>query len=301
LPFHLACAQHGLLTAADLHTHGVTRHGVAHAVDRGDLVRVAPGLFVVGGAPRTTSQGALVATRSPAGSLSHRSAAAWWGLPKFELEPFHVTRIRAGSTTRSSCDVLHQPRRLTRAHLTTWRDVPVTRPGRTLFDLAATEHPKLVARTYDTMWSRGLITPQGMDRLLAELSGRGCTGVVLMRELIDARRHLTQPTGSRLEQRFEVLNQRAGIPLLRRQVELGDEDAWIGRLDFAGQERKLVVEVDSEIHHSALLDTERDASQTERLEAAGWHVWRLKEDDLWNNSVWVVEELRRRWWAAPPR
>ena len=301
LPFHVASAGHGLLTATDLRTHGVSRHGVQHALDRGDLVRVAPGLFAVTGAPRTDTQRALIATHSPSGALSHRSSGAWWGLPKLELEPFHVVRLRPGSTTRSSCDVLHQPTRLTQAHLTNWRDVPVTRPGRTLFDLAATEHPKLVERTYDTMWSRGLITPEGMDRLLVELSGRGCTGVVLMRELIGARRHLEQPTGSRLEQRFEVLNDRAGIPMLRRQVQLGDGNEWIGRLDFVGEERKLVVEVDSEIHHSALLDTQRDERQTEQLEAASWHVWRIREDDLWNNSVWVVEELRRRWRAAPAR
>ncbi len=176
----------------------------------------------------------------------------------------------------------------------------MTRPARTLFDLASVEHPARVERAYDTMWSRGLVNQRLMERTLGELEGRGRHGIVVMRRLIDDRRGREQPTGSRLERRFEVLNERAGIPLLRRQIEVGD-DEWIGRMDFVGDERALVVEIDSEIHHAALLDVRRDESITARLEEAGWHVLRLREDDVWNRGGWTVDQLRDAWWAAPPR
>jgi very-short-patch-repair endonuclease len=300
LPNHLAVDRHGVLTSSDLTAHGMSRAAIEHAVASGELVRQARGVFVVPGSPGSVEQRAVVATLALRGALSHACAAGWWGLPGFEVTPLQVMRFRPGSSKQSPLARLHRPVRLLPQHLTEWRGVPVTRPARTLFDLAAVEHPGRVERTYDTMWSRGLVNPRLMDRTLAELQGRGRPGIQLMRRLIDDRRGLDQPTGSRLERRFERLNEQAGIPMLRRQVEVGVDD-WVGRMDFVGLERALVVEVDSEIHHAALLDVRRDRSVTRRLESAGWHVLRLREDDVWNRGAWVVDRLERAWWAAPAR
>ena len=300
LPTGNATARHGVLTCEDLAAHGLTRSAIEHAVAGGEIVRVARGLFVVAGSPDTEEQRALVATLALRGGLSHQCATGWWGLPGFGVRPLQVMRFRPGSSKRSPLAQLHRPVRLLPHHLTEWRGVAVTRPARTLFDLAAVDNPGRVERTYDTMWSRGLINPALMDRMLGELQGRGRPGIQLMRQLIEARRGIEQPTGSRLERRFEHLARRAMIPQLRRQVDVGDDD-WVGRMDFVGSERALVVEVDSALHHAALLDVRRDESVTRRLEASGWLVLRLSEDDLWNRGAWVVEQLERAWWAAPRR
>lgn len=300
LPYDLAAATHGLLTIAQLHEHGLGRSGIEHAVRCGDLQRLSRGLFVTAGSPDTVERRALAATIRLRGALSHQCAAAWWGLPGFEEEPFDVVRFRPGSAERSELATLHRPVRLQEHHLSTWRGVPVTRPARTLFDLAATIDPFLVERTYDTMWSRGLVTNATMAAMLRDLQGRGRPGIQLMRELIEARAGRAQPTGSRLERRFEHLTVRAGIPPMRRQVDVGDDEAWIGRVDFVGSTRRLVVEIDSAIHHAALLDERHDRDRTRRLEAAGWHVRRWTEDDLWYDGPRVVEELREAYWNAPP-
>lgn len=300
LPTEVAEVGHGVLARSDLTQHGMGRSAVQHAVTRGDLRRVAQGVFVVAGSADTVEQRALAATLSLRGALSHRCATGWFGIPGWGETPLEVMRLRPGSTKHSPLATLHRTVRLLPQHVTEWRGVLVTRPARTLFDLASVEHPARVERAYDTMWSRGLVTQSVMERTLGELEGRGRHGIVLMRRLIDERRDREQPTGSRLERRFEVLNERAGIPLLRRQVDVGDGE-WIGRMDFVGDERALVVEIDSEIHHAALLDTQRDESVTARLEAAGWHVLRLREDDIWNRSRWTVDQVRAAWWAAPPR
>jgi len=299
LPTLVAADAHGVLTLADLRAHGLSAAAVDHALRRGDLVRLAQGVFAIAGSPDTVERRALAATIALRGSLSHTTAAAWWLLPGFKVEPLHLVRFRPGSTEESPLATLHRPVRLLDDHLTTWRDVPVTRPARTLFDLAAVLPADQVERTYDTMWSRGLVTNAAMATALEQLAGRGRPGIQLMRALIEARAHLQQPTGSRLERRFEVLNDRAGIPKLRRQVDVGDDEAWIGRMDFVGKERRLIVEIDSALHHAALLDTRRDAERTTRLEAAGWHVQRFTEDDLWFDGRRVVRELRQAWWAAP--
>ncbi|MHB1138378.1 MAG: DUF559 domain-containing protein [Microthrixaceae bacterium] len=299
LPYDLASQAYGLLTAAQLRGHGLGRSAIEHAVRRGDLLRIARGLFVVAGAPDAVERRALAATLRFGGSLSHRTAPAWWGIGGFRIEPLHVVRYRPGSTEPSDLAVLHRPVRLREEHLTTWRGVPVTRPTRTLFDLAATTDPLLVERTYDTMWSRGLVTNQSMAEMLADLEGRGRPGIQLMRRLIEARQDLAQPTGSRLERRFEHLVERAGIPPMRRQVDVGDDEAWIGRVDFVGSTRRLVVEIDSSIHHAALLDARHDRDRTARLEAAGWHVQRWTEDEVWHEGARVVRELRTAYWRAP--
>lgn len=298
LPNDVAAASHGVLDLAELRRHGLSRHGVDHAVRSGDLLRLAPGIFAVAGSPDTVERRVTAGTRRLGGALAHESSLGWWDVPKFEVEPLHVMRLRRGSTSPPDLATLHRPTLLLPHHLTVWRGVLVTRPSRTLFDLAGTIDPLRVERAYDTMWSRGLITPALMERTLTELAQRGRRGITLMRSLIEARRHLEQPTGSRLEQRFEVLNERADIPMLRRQIDVGD-DEWIGRMDFVGDERRLVVEIDSAIHHAALLDVQRDQSVTERLEAAGWTVLRIAEDDLWNDSTKVVRDLRAAWFAAP--
>jgi very-short-patch-repair endonuclease len=298
LPFGLVASQHGLLTRAQLSSAGFSRHAIDHLVRSGRLLIIAPGLLVLNGSPETPAQRALAACLDADGALSHRSAAAWWGLPGFRLQRLEVMRLRGGTARRSNLARVHQPRRLEPHHIATWRGLPVTRPARTIFDLAATAHPGFVERTLDTMWSRGLVTIAGLDRMMSDVAARGRTGVVLMRQLIDARRVLRQSTGSRLELRFEALADRAGIPPLRRQVDLGD-DEWIGRMDFVAVERRLVVEVDSEIHHAALLDRRRDLDRTRRLVAAGWSVRRYTEDDLWNRGTWVVDDLRAAWWSAP--
>jgi len=300
IPIDLAERQHGVLLRSDLRAAGFGHEAIRHAVASGRLVRVVDGVFAIPGSPDTVERRVVAATLRLGGGLADRSAAAWFGLPGYEVEPIHVMRFRPGAAGPAGLAIVHRPRRLLAEHLTVWRGVAVTRPTRTLFDLAATAHPERVERTYDHAWSRGLVTTRSMDRCLAQLEGRGRSGVVLMRTLIDERRHLAQPTGSRLENRFEVLNRRAGIPLLRRQVDVGDAEGWIGRMDFVGEERRLVVEIDSDLHHAALLDARRDAARTERLRADGWEVLRISEHDLWHRAPWVVDELRAAWFRAPP-
>jgi very-short-patch-repair endonuclease len=235
------------------------------------------------------------------GVLSHHSAAAWWGLPGFEVEPLEVTRRRGGRVRSTNLAKVHEPRSLDDAHVTRWNAVPVTRPARTLFDLAAVAHPARVERALDTTWARGLVTVAALDRVLCDLATRGRGGITLMRRLIDERRDLAQPAGSRLERRTEELIRRAGLPPFRRQVNAGDADDWIGRVDLVAPDRPFLVEVDSDLHHSALSDWRRDRSRVERLERSGWEVLQLSEAQVWHDSQECIRLLRAGYARAAPR
>ena len=66
------------------------------------------------------------------------------------------------------------------------------------------------------------------------------------------------PVESELEARFVDLIRSAGLPEPIRQMNVGDESDWIGRVDFAYPAVNLLVELDGRRHHSAKLDLEAD-------------------------------------------
>jgi len=96
---------------------------------------------------------------------------------------------------------------------------------------------------------------------------------------------------SGLEARALELIQAAGLPEPVRQLDVGDADGWVGRVDLAYPDRRMVIEVDSVLHHSTLVDRRTDEVRDRRLRAAGWMVVRITEHDLGRPGV-VADRLR---------
>lgn len=84
----------------------------------------------------------------------------------------------------------------------------------------------------------------------------------------------------------------AGLPEMRRQVNVGDELGWIGRVDLRDKERSLILEVQSERFHSSLIDQQVDARRIERLERAGFVVVEVTDVQVWHKPHEVVEAVR---------
>lgn len=290
----------GLVTRRQLSDLGMSRHAIDHEVDAGRLVRASARVLILSGAPVDDLVRARCGTLDVDGALSHRSDAALWGAPGYALVPVHVTRLRGGRVRRTHLAVVHEPRQLLDEHLTVFRGIPALRPHRLLFDLAATEAAGRVERTLDWMWSRRLVTIPRLDQTLRQVAVQGRTGVVLMRRLIEERRGLPAP-GSNLERRFEEVVRRARLPRFRRQVEVGDEVDWLGWMDFVSSTRKLIVEIDSELHHAALSDRRTDEVRRARLGDGGFMVRALDEDDLFHQVQRSIDRLRRWYDEAPSR
>ena len=124
------------------------------------------------------------------------------------------------------------------------------------------------------------------------MATRGRPGIAVIRAILEAREPGYVAVESELEARFVELVRRAGLPEPRRQLQTGDASSWIGRVDFAYPEARLVVEVDGRRHHTAMLDRESDRARDNRLVAAGWRVVRFTWKDLTSRSAWVVTLLR---------
>ncbi|MCQ3807003.1 MAG: DUF559 domain-containing protein [Acidimicrobiaceae bacterium] len=228
---------------------------------------------------------------------SHTTAAALTGFPGFVLEPIHVTGVRP--RVRHAEDYLstsHQPRRLAKAHLSEVRGIPVTTPTRTLFDLANDKkiHPRRLERALDNAWASGVVSYASLRRVLGDVACRGRTGVVLMRQLIEDRGPDHCPPGSGLESRFQELARKGGFGSFVRQVDLGAEEGWIGRVDFLDRDNGLVVEVDSRRFHTSKSDRSRDERRHSALRAAGWRVVSVTDHDLFHDPTAVINRLKGR-------
>jgi very-short-patch-repair endonuclease len=110
-----------------------------------------------------------------------------------------------------------------------------------------------------------------------------------MRRLLADRAGAYVPPESNLEARFHEVAKAAGLTLVRQREVGGDE--WIGRVDFLEPQKRLIVEVDSDLHHSSPLDEAADARRDDALAGAGYTVLRIKEHDLWHRPGEVVRRL----------
>jgi predicted transcriptional regulator of viral defense system len=132
----LAATQDSVVTTAQLAAAGLGRNAIAHRVARGWLRRLHRGVFLVGGTVGTWSlERAALLAFGPCAVLSHRTAAAIWGMAARD-EVVHVTvttarRVRDG--VRMHRVAALEPGETTRRH-----GLAVTTPARTLLDLAAT-------------------------------------------------------------------------------------------------------------------------------------------------------------------
>lgn len=287
----LAARQFGLIRSDQARAIGLTRGQLRRLTDRG-WRRVAPSVFAVWGAPVTDAQRALVAVwaHGKVAALVRTSAAAWWGLPGFRLDPIEVVRQR--DVTQRGTAPVHQSRLLLPHHIVEHDGVPVTSPSRTIFDLAAVCHPGRVERALDTLWARGLVTFESMEIVLDELARRGRSGTRLVRRLLEDRHEEYRAPESGLEARFADLVEAVGAETFERQVVLGDEHGPIGRVDFLDRAGRLVVETDSIRFHSSPSDRANDERRDARLNAIGFRVLRIGEVELETRPQDVLSRVR---------
>lgn len=291
--------QHGLVTVDQVRHVGASQAALRHRrADRRDWEPLTPRVFRLEGSPRTPHQAALAAVLdSGRGAvLSHGAAGALWGLAGHRLRPAHVSVVRGGSQTRSSLAVVHRPRALPDRFLTRLDAIPVVRPELLVLQACATM-PRRAERVLDGLWSLRLLSDPVVRSCLDELAACGRPGIVLLRELLDDRGIGYVPPATGLEARFAAVARNAGLPPMKRQTDLGDDEAWTGRVDFLEPALAHIVEVDSERYHAALVDRRADEARQLRLEMAGFTVTRVVDLDVWHRPhvvVAAVREGRRR-------
>jgi very-short-patch-repair endonuclease len=187
--------------------------------------------------------------------------------------------------------VIHEVVDLSTNQVTVLDGIPIVRPDRLAFELFASAHPARAARAVETAWAKRLQSGASLRATFAELAGRGRKGTVAMREFLDSHPVDWVPPASNLEARFAEIMRGAWLGEWRRQIDVG-ETHWVGRVDFLNDRLPVIVEVQSERYHTALLDRAADAKRIAELEAAGFVVVEVSDTWIWHDRSRVIAEVR---------
>ena len=100
-----------------------------------------------------------------------------------------------------------------------------------------------------------------------------------------------RPPESHLEARVQKIVVDGGLPAPERQVDVGDDDGWIARVDFLFRALRLILFVDGDFWHSTISDRAADADQQARLERAGFQVERISEATVFLEPHMIVRRV----------
>ena len=297
----MAERQHGLCAVQQALRH-LSSDELYYLVDAERWERLTPNVLRLVGAPRTREQRLMAAVLDAGlgGALSHTTAAAHWRIPGNLFEPIHVTRERDRSDRIARLAVVHEPLVLPAHHTVRLDEIPVVLPARALIEVAGMQRRGAeiewwvakIARMVDTAWAMRLVSGDSIRAMIDELSERGRPGLGTMRQVMAERPRGYVPPASGLEGRYQTILQNGGEAPMERQVDLGDAIRWLGRVDFVDRPLKVIVEIQSERHHTSFLDEQLDAERIARLEAAGWIVVPVNEADVWHRPWVVLEQVR---------
>jgi len=278
----LAARQFGVVARRQLAVCGMTDQHIAHLVRVGWLVRLYRGVYAVGHRilrPEGLWLAAVLACGDGA-VLSHRSAAAHWGLAETARARVEVVvppgrgRGPVGIDVRSAC--------LSRADVAALQGVPVTSVARTLVDLAAVVRGGVLADAVDQAIRLGVYDHGALELQLS----RGRAGSAGLRVALADRQPGRAHTRSELERRCLDVLTAAGLPGPEVNVWLADAGYEV---DLLWRDARLVVELDGWTFHRSRPAFEADRRRTVELQALGYTVLRF---------TWRQLEAQPRWVAA---
>jgi hypothetical protein len=216
--------------------------------------------------------------------LGGRSAAAWHGAPFAGTTESVVVLVNQASAWRGPSGVRVHRTDVAPHDVLVVDDIRLTSPLRTAWDVATLETVPTAVGILDGMVRAGTLDARAFAELSA--SGRGrwrSRRVAIVAPLVDGR------SESPPESWVRVACVRAGLPAPVPQYVVLAAGDFLGRVDLAWPEARLIVEYEG-AHHFEDGQIRRDDERYRRLAAAGWRVIRLSANDL-RDMVAVVARI----------
>jgi hypothetical protein len=260
-----------------LHELGFDNAAIARRVASGRLHRRYRGVYSVGHTVLSAYGHWLAAVLAcgPGAVLSHRSAAALWGLRPSHARRVDVTVPHTSGVRSTAAIVVYRSRRPIESTL--HEAIPVTTPMRTLADLATALPRRPLEKAAEAAEALKLLNLRALD-MTHPGSKRLC-------EVLDAH-DLSSTTRSALEDALLELCDDHGLPRpLVNTIHDGAE------LDFCWPAHRLNVETDGRRHRTRAA-FERDRARDARLTLLGWRVVRLTYRQVDTQPEWVAALLR---------
>jgi predicted transcriptional regulator of viral defense system len=287
-----ASGQHGVVSRAQLLELGLGYRAVDERIARGLLHPIHRGVYAFGHRVRTSEATwtAAISAAGPDAVISHRSAAAVWGIRRSDALMIDVIVPRKLRRPGIRAHRIVLPR----DEFTDELEIPVTTPARTLFDLAAVLPFDQLEFAFNEAEYRRLTSPTSLDALLARYQRRRWT--TNLRRVLEKHHAIgVTPIRSVLEERFATFLDVNGLPrpLINRTSDHGELDArW--------PEQRLVVEVDGWAAHGTRDAFERDRARDRALVTAGWRVVRITWRQLETDADTIARQLSALLGATPP-
>lgn len=287
-----ARSQGGVVTARQLAACGIDSDAITVRVRRGQLHPLYRGVYAVGHDALTpvASFAAAVLACGAGAVLSDYAAAAHLGMRRAGDRFPEVTVPRAGGRRIDGIRV-HR-RQLDPRDVCTRDGIRVTRPARTILDVAATMPPAALRRMVRQAQAERIVTMRQLLDVLAR--HRGHRGAAKLRAVIADG---PTPTRSELEDHVLALVVQAGIerPEINPRLEI---DGRRVEPDLLWRRRRLIVECDGRQWHSDPLSQADDEARQALLEAHGYRVLRVTWQQAMTHPRQTVARIRAALAAA---
>ncbi len=270
----MAGRQWGVVSRGQLAALGVSRHTTDHWLRAGRLRRLHQGVYAVGHAALRPEGHRLAAVLAcgPGAVLSHRTAAAHWGLLRTDQTRIDVTAPRGRHGAPGIR--LHRSRSLDAQDTTHHQGIPTTTVSRTLLDLASSARPSELERALAQSERLQLYDHRATTDVLARANGHKGT-----QALAQATSRKPKWTQNEWEAEFLDLIRRAGLPEPETNDAFHVPDYGHCEPDFHWPQQRVIVETDGFETHGTRQAFRNDRAKDAALTAAGHSILRFTRDD----------------------
>jgi len=280
----LAGRQRTIVAHAQLLELGCGRRVIAHWVNRGRLQSVFHGVYSVvsGELPALAREQAALIACGERAFLSHRSAAALWGLIRAFPVEVEVSVVQRRCASRKGIRV-HQIRKIHPREVRRRHGLWVSSPARAVLELAATGSTRELFGAIDEGLAHERFTPQELRDVLAR--NRPRRGAARLAAILGDET-ATATSRSRIEKRLLRLVRDAGLPLPETNVKFGRFE-----LDLFWRRERLAVELDTYPFHRGPGAFNRDREKDLLLRDARIDLLRFTGDHVRDRSAMVLATI----------
>ncbi len=257
----LATAQGGVVARRQLIAAGVTGPAIDHRLATGHLHAVHRGVYAAGSRRLTAAarRWAAVLALGSGAVASHRTAASEWDLRPDNRSVVDVTSPRSA---RPRAGIRIHQALLRAADVASRQGLPVTRPARTLLDLAAELPARELLRVVERADRLELLDVAAIDDVCRRTTGhRGNGRLRRAVAAVDPRHHRMR---SDLERDVLSLLDALGVPRPEMNARLGPYE-----VDLLWRGEGLAVELDGWEHHRGRAAFEADRARDRWLALHG--------------------------------
>ena len=290
-------ARNGVTTLARLRRIGISEGSTRTLVARGQLVRVARGVFAASGWPDGLDHRIALACAITDGVVCFPTAGEVWDLRKTPRCPEVHICIESHRRIDEPTGVrVHRTSHLPERDIVYRRDgSKVTSPPRTAFDAARLLDADCLESLIEQCLERRYFLITTLWGLACRMGKRGRAGSGRIATVIGRRPPWRRPVESDYELRLERAMHRRGFPPLSRQCRLTLASGEVIHPDLGIPERGFFVEVDHLSWHGGRQETAYDRDRDLRVRASGYDVERVTDLALDNDLEATIERLWEVW------